>query len=220
MLFNLLLFFVVLAIASAVAIAGIVRAKQTGHVRHVGRGCLMAIVAVIVSFGLYAVLLSLGDASVKHPVPDSDLTAAYYLERPDTRERLTRMGYVDLTGSIRLKRDGSFEAQNIPACCVFGKAGSVYPFSGSYYQLKGSWENTVSHRSDRHAVRLTIRNASRISANGQAKSGASQESSPPYSEIELPLVAGKPIAIAFRVFIGGDFDDIVFSREGVVPVNH
>lgn len=174
---------------------------------------------MIGSFGLYALLLWLGDPYVRHPVPDSDLTANYFLERPDTRARLTRMGYVNLTGSIWLKRDGSFEAQNIPACCVHGQDETAYPFSGGYYEMKGNWDTVVSRESKLRSIRLSIRHSLRTGGTDKVMVGGREELRTPPGKMELPLVANKPIAIAFRIF-NGDFDNIIFSREGVVPVDH
>ncbi len=55
---------------------------------------------------------------------------------------LKRQGYADLSATITLKPDGTFTANRIPDCCIYGE----YGYFGGYFEGSGRW-SLVKHDS-------------------------------------------------------------------------
>lgn len=149
---------------------------------------------------------NLAGYALKEPTA-ADLVGSYRLNLSHSEGRLRRMGYRSFGGEITLKADGSFAASDLPACCVHGWDETVYPFSGGYYSLSGTWK--ISKESDVYVVSLELA-AARMTEPPVTSNPDVPRDAP--SELKVNLIEGHPLDLGFPIF-NGDFDDVVFARN-------
>ncbi len=137
----------------------------------------------------------------------ADVVGNYSLD-PSSRDRLASMGYKNFAGHVTLNPDGSFTAEQVPACCVHGLDEAAYPFSGGYYSVSGTWK--IAKSTTVYVVQLTL--ASSRLVDKPARSGASEpKNREAPGRFDVHLMKGGPLSLGFAIF-NGDFDNIVFSK--------
>jgi hypothetical protein len=136
----------------------------------------------------------------------ADVVGSYALD-PSSRDHLGRMGYKSFAGRVTLNPDGSFVADQIPACCVHGRDETFYPFSGGYYGISGSWK--VAKSSAVFVIHLTLVSTHVTDKPPPSGSPEPKDRDAP-GQFDIHLMRGSPLSLGFPVF-NGDFDDIAFS---------
>jgi hypothetical protein len=168
----------------------------------VGTGIGLVVVVCVV-----AGLLTQGSPYLHSPVTSESIDGTY---RVNSEPRLRRMGYSNFAGEVTLNPEGNFTATNIPACYIHGRDETIYPFSGGYYTLSGTWR--VNKVSDDYVVQLHLSTAQISGQPAEQARAVFRESRTAPQTLDVHLMKGRPLALGFSIF-NGDFDDILFTKD-------
>ena len=139
----------------------------------------------------------------------TELVGLYQLQESDPEAApLIEMGYELIDCSVKLKADGTYEAEQLPGCFLHGWDERFYPFTGGLYSMAGKWE-IVGNKSV-FDVKLTIDTISEDTGLKISDSELAAERAP-RSTLSVALVSGSPIDLGFLVF-GSDFLPMRLSR--------
>ena len=138
-----------------------------------------------------------------------EVAGTYELTKTDDAAApLVEMGYSDIQSVIELREDGTYRATGIPGCCVHGFDERTYPFTGGRYSFSGSWSIRKSQAV--YEVALQVEAISELSGMTIADSDLAKERKP-HAELNLALIQGEPLDVAFDIF-DGDFWPVRFTR--------
>ena len=175
---------------------------------------LLAIVTFVCLLGVFGAVtayIAHTDSYLKATPTTDKLAGTYAILDPATKEHLTEMGYKDLSGKILLDPKGTFNASQIPACCLQQDPSDKSHPPVAYYHLAGTWKLEQSYAI--YVLHLTLSTEEISSPDHSTAAPTSQtEPTPPPKELEIHLINSTPLSLGLAVF-NGEFENLVFTKE-------